>query len=134
MKRIKLIFLSTLLILSTIFLCACFPDFSTTNNDKKLLSRPATYSDVSVTQNQDFSLSNKFQLIPNTDISNLQITINFKDSNKKDIVSKTKTIGNVTKGKEYTFSFSITEFSLVESFKIAYWNYEVTGGTISYFA
>ncbi len=106
------------------------------NNDGvgKLLSRSARYSDVTITQSDEFTLTNKYRLVPHVDIDDLEITINFLDSSQKTIKTKTKTIGNVVKNGEYSFSFKMSEFSFSEITKISYWQYEVTGGTVEYFA
>lgn len=112
--------------------CASNPD----NKDgaSKLTSRSARYSDVTITQSDEFTLTNKYKLVPHTDIDNLEITIHFSDSSQKLVKTKTKYIGNVVKNGEYTFSFSYSDFSIQEIWKIEYWRYEVTGGTVQYFS
>lgn len=104
------------------------------NNDKKPLSRPANTSDISITMSDEISLSSIYKLKAYKDISNLQITMHFFDSKHTLIVSKIKIIGNVKEGQETTFKFGITDFSFSELWDMAFWNYEITGGTVSYFA
>lgn len=112
--------------------CANNPE--NTDGAGKLTSRSARYSDVSITQSDEFTLTTKFILVPQTDIDNLEVTIHFSDSSQRIIKSKTKTIGNVVRNGQYTFSFNYNEFSLQETLNIEYWRYEVTGGTVSYFS
>lgn len=112
--------------------CATNPE--NTDGTGKLTSRSARYSDVKITQSDEFTLTTKFILVPQTNIDNLEVTIHFSDSSQRIIKSKTKTIGNVVRNGQYTFSFSLNDFSLQETLNIEYWRYEVTGGTVSYFS
>ena len=106
---------------------------SHTDGNKNPLSRSAQKSDITITQSTNFSLSDTYKLTPNCDISNLQITMQFYNSSHNLVTSKIKTIGNVQQNTEYSFSFSLTEYSFSEILEIKYWNYSVTGGTVSYF-
>ena len=105
------------------------------NNDGTLnvTSRSANNSDISIDLSTEFSFNMNYELIPRTDIKNLQLTFTFMDSNKNTITTKTKNIGNVNEGTKYTVSISLTEFSLTEIFSIQYAKCNVTGGTVSYF-
>lgn len=88
-------------------------------------------SDIQLTQSDDISLSYQYTLIPNTDISGLELTFTFENETEKPITSKTKILGNVKKNQTYTFSFSVTEFSFSQLSEIRYWSCTVTGGTVS---
>lgn len=79
------------------------------------------------------SLGQDFVFTSNTDIKNLILKFSFYDSSRSLITSKTKTIGNTTKGTQYSVSFSITDFSFLDNFKINSVSIAVTGGTVSYF-
>lgn len=101
-------------------------------------SRSARNTDISVTCN-DFSieeilsLSMVFTVVPNQDIEDLEITIYFCDSSETELTSKTQRIGNLNKNQTCDASFSLTEFTLTQLYKIKAWRYEVTGGTVNYF-
>ncbi len=118
----------------TIFAIVRLVDRESGNSDRTLTSRPATYSDIKVTMSGDFSLSAIYYIKPYVDISNLQITMKFYKSNDELIVSKVKTIGNVSEGQEYSIKFGITDFTFSQLMDMTKWNYEVTGGTVSYFS
>ena len=109
--------------------CAVAPD----NSDRDLnpFNRLANNSDIQLTQSDDISLSYQYTLIPNTDISGLELTFTFENETEKPITSKTKILGNVKKNQTYTFSFSVTEFSFAQLSEIRYWSCTVTGGTVS---
>ena len=109
--------------------CAVAPD----NSDRDLnpFNRLANNSDIQLTQSDDISLSYQYTLIPNTDISGLELTFTFENETEKPITSKTKILGNVKKNQTYTFSFSVTEFSFSQLSEIRYWSCTVTGGTVS---
>ena len=103
------------------------------NNDgaTKLLSRSARDSDI--TYRIETELSVIIKIVPNTDIKDLQVTIYCSDKNDSLITSKTKSLGNVKEGGEYSVTIGLTEFTISEIFKIEYWRLRVTGGTVSYF-
>ncbi len=105
------------------------------NNDGTLniTSRSANNSDINIDLSTEFSFSMNYELIPKTDIKNLQLTFTFMDNNRNVITTKTKNVGNVTEGTKYTVTISLTEFSLTEIFNIQYAQCNVTGGTVSYF-
>lgn len=135
---------SAAIILAIIFGVSIFIDRQTqnhgdtpTNTDgqQTLTSRSARASDIEIMQNEDiFSLSAIYKVTPNVDINDLQVTIYFLDSSNNTVTTKVKIIGNVSANVEYSFSFKLSDFSVTEIFKIEYWRYEVTGGTVSYFS
>lgn len=81
--------------------------------------------------NNDFSLSINYKITPKKDITNLEITFKYLNSNKKVLTTKIKQIGNVKEGTQYTVNVSLSEFSLTEIFNINYVEAEVTRGTVS---
>lgn len=103
-----------------------------TDGELKLLSRSATNNDITITKNNDFSLSIRCYITPNEDINDLELTFRFLDSNSKVKTTKTKSVGNVTENTKYTITFSLTEFSFTEIFTINSYSVNVTGGTVSY--
>ncbi|MBO5327819.1 MAG: hypothetical protein J6B04_01445 [Clostridia bacterium] len=105
-----------------------------TDGQTELLSRSARYNDISIVTNQEFSLSVPFTLTAHTDIKNLQVTIYFLDESKDVVRTKNKYLGNVYNRQIYNFSFELSEFEISDLWTIEYWRYEVTGGTVSYFA
>lgn len=107
---------------------------SSSSNVPQLTSRSARNSDISIDVVDDFSLSNKYTLIANVDIKNLELKFTYYDKNRKILTTVNKSVGNVVKGGQYTVAVSLSEFSLMEVFKISYSQCEVIGGTVSYFA
>ena len=103
----------------------------TSDRDLNPFNRVANNSDIQLTQSDDISFSYQYTLIPNTDISGLELTFTFENEARKPITSKTKVLGNVKKHQTYTFSFSFTEFSFSQLSDIEYWSCTVTGGTVS---
>lgn len=101
------------------------------NTETSLTTRAATINDISMDLNNDFSLSINYKITPKKDITNLEITFKYLDSNKKVLTTKIKQIGNVKEGTQYTVNVSLSEFSLTEIFNINYVEAEVTRGTVS---
>lgn len=104
-----------------------------TDGVMKLLSRSARDSDISYNFSDELSLGITYKIVPDTDIKDLQVTIYCSDKNDSLITSKTKAVGNVKAGVEYSVTISISEFTFSEMFKIEYYRLRVTGGTVSYF-
>ena len=101
------------------------------NTETSLTTRAATINDISMDLNNDFSLSINYKITPKKDITNLEITFKYLNSNKKILTTKIKQIGNVKEGTQYTVNVSLSEFSLKEIFNINYVEAEVTRGTVS---
>ncbi len=101
------------------------------NTETSLTTRAATINDISMDLNNDFSLSINYKITPKKDITNLEITFKYLNSNKKVLTTKIKQIGNVKEGTQYTVNVSLSEFSLTEIFNINYVEAEVTRGTVS---
>lgn len=123
LNRILLILLTLALILLT---CAC-------TDSPQLFSRDATNADIYIDLQQEFSLNIKYQMTPNVDIKGLELTFTFSDKNRQVLTTKTKYVGDVTKGGQYTISISLTEFNLIDILKIENSSCTVTKGTVSYF-
>ena len=104
-----------------------------TDGATKLLSRSARDSDISYNFSDELLLGITYKIVPDTDIKDLQVTIYCSDKNDSLITSKTKAVGNVKTGVEYSVTISISEFTFSEMFKIEYYRLRVTGGTVSYF-
>lgn len=108
---------------------------SNTDGNNHLLKRSATRNDIVVDSDTNLaSMGAKYKVIPQIDIENLQITVNYLDENKRILVSKVKNLGNVTKGEKIEFTISIVDISLSDAWNTRYESIAVTGGTVSYFA
>ena len=100
-----------------------------------LFSRSANINDVIIDYDLDLAnLGVKYIVMPQTDISNLQITINFLDKNKKVLTSKVENLGNVKQGVKVSSSISLFDLGLSVAWNTEYNSFAVTGGTVSYFA
>lgn len=111
------------------------PNKNNTNKDTtpKLFTRNARNSDIDININEDFSLSISCIITPNVNIDNLQIKFTFVDKNKSTITTKNKVMGNVSSDTDYSVTFSLSEFTVTEFFKLYSMSAEVIGGTVSYF-
>lgn len=104
------------------------------NNDKsQLLNRKANNNDIEIENDEKLSLSINIILMPKSDIQNLQLTFQFYDKNDILLDTKTKIVGNVLKNKQYTITFSLSEFSFSSILYIHHYTCGVSGGTVSYF-
>ncbi len=105
------------------------------DGDTKLLHRSARTDDIVVDTDLDLaSLGEKFIILPQTDIEDLEITINFLDGDKKFLDSYVKTLGNVKSGVQVSFSISLFDLGLSVAWNTKYSSVIVTGGTVSYFS
>ncbi|MBD5584266.1 MAG: hypothetical protein HDQ88_04230 [Clostridia bacterium] len=115
-----------------------------TNNDgaTKLLSRTARTSDIRVSE-KDISFSPlgvTYSVIPTSDIDGLEIKVKVYNSSKSISADKTVYLGTVQKSVEQTFVYSLSDLNITISTLASwltndfYWSYDVTGGTVSYFA
>lgn len=128
----KIILIITLIIIGILLTGKLINDRIINNNtETSLTTRAATINDISMDLNNDFSLSINYKITPKKDITNLEITFKYLNSNKKVLTTKIKQIGNVKEGTQYTVNVSLSEFSLTEIFNINYVEAEVTRGTVS---
>lgn len=125
-----------LVIVFIVFAVSKVIDASSPNSDgkKELTSRSARNSDLEIESSEDFSLSIDFNVTPECDIDDLELTFSFYDKNKDVLTTKVKNVGNVKEGVEYSISFSLSEFSFSNMFTIESVSCSVTGGTVSYLA
>lgn len=108
---------------------------TTTTITPKLFTRDANSGDIVVDSELDFSsLGAKFVITPQRDIDGLKIEINFLDKNKETLYTKKKTLGNVTKGVQVSFSISLFDLDITTVFKTEYTSISVTAGTVSWFS
>ena len=70
-------------------------------------------------------------MIPYVDIDDLELQFKYYDNDKNLITTKTKSVGNVKEGNQYTVSVSLTEFNFFDLFKINYTSVSVINGTVS---
>lgn len=97
-----------------------------------------TYRDANngdISGDWDSSLfDQKFVFIPKYNISNLEFTFLIKNKNDQVIKTITKTIGNVTKGQQYTVTLTTTDLGDLGTMWNARTTYlEVTGGRVALF-
>ncbi len=105
-----------------------------TTQTPQLFTREARDSDVSISLNDKFSLSMDYTLTADVDITGLEVTFTFADSDYVVLTTVTKYVGNVEAGTKYNITVSLTDFSVWDIFKISYSRSSVTGGRVSYFA
>ncbi len=96
-------------------------------------SRSATNNDIYIDLSEEISLSITYEIVPQVDIKNLEITFKYHTKENKVLSTKIKNIGNVKKGINYPVSVSLGEFSFLDIFKINSTSANVTGGTVSIF-
>ena len=105
------------------------------NGNNKLFSRSANNGDIIIDSDLDLSsFGMKCVVSPQRDITNLELTIEFLDSNENVLTTKVKSLGNVKKGAQVSFSISIVELGLSATWKTHYARVAVSGGTVSYFS
>ena len=106
------------------------------NKDGGLLTRAARTSDISFDDGTDISitLSAVLYFTPSVDIDDLQITLNFRDSNRNILSTQVKDVGDVQEGGRYSISYSLSDLGLSVILNCKTVSWTVTGGTVSYFA
>lgn len=125
---IRLIFIVAViitLIFGILKTVSCITTPNNTDNDLNPFNRLANNSDITITQS-DTPFSYQFKLVAHEDISELEVTISFSDSQKV-FTSQTEYVGSIKKNQ--TYNFSISKFESTTS--PVYWNCEVTSGTVS---
>lgn len=118
----NLIFATIILILTLLILTGC---------ETKILTRKATMNDINIDTSQELSLNVNYIMIPYSDIDNLELKFQYYDKDRKLVTTKTKTIGNIKEGTQYTISISFTEFNFFDLFKINYTSVSIVNGTVS---
>lgn len=105
------------------------------DGDTKLFHRSARTSDITMDSNLDLaSFGGKYVILPQTDIEDLEITINYLDNDRKILDSIVKRLGDVKQGVQVSFSVSLFDLGLSVAWNTKYETYAVTGGTVSYFS
>lgn len=97
----------------------------------KILTRQATINDINIDTSQEISFNINYVMIPYVDIDDLELQFKYYDNDKNLITTKTKSVGNVKEGNQYTVSVSLTEFNFFDLFKINYTSVSVINGTVS---
>lgn len=127
MKKIiiisSLITIFFLLSLTGCNLIACNPERNETYS-KKITTR-----DVIVEMQSD-NLYFGFKIRPTTDVENLMITIGFYDKNDFPVGARTKKLGKVISGNEYSVEFGSNDFTTKELSAISKWKFLEADGTI----
>ncbi|MCM1297049.1 MAG: hypothetical protein NC311_16035 [Muribaculaceae bacterium] len=133
------ILLLAIIIGGTVFIVKCtnkkyFDSDANSDGNPILLNRAATVNDFEFEQSFEATLTNlkdSYILIPKSDIKNLKLTLKYYDSSNNLVCTHTSEVGDATKNHSYTVSVSHT---LTDLFKIAKYQYTVSGGTVSYFS
>ena len=117
----------------TIFLImfSVFSVFGCNSNDKDYYIRRPTHTDVRIEQDPSGLLSMKFLVIPQKDIVDLCVSFSFFDSNNKPIIKKTKQMGDVIKGNQYTIQLPLSEFTASQLLKISRYKTQFFRGIIT---
>ena len=118
-KKLMLILIS---VISLLLLTGC---------ETKILTREATINDINLDTSQELSLNVQYIMIPYTDINDLELKFKYYDKNHKLVTTKTKSIGNVKEGTQYSISINFGEFNFFDLFKISYTSVSVINGTVS---
>lgn len=80
------------------------------------------------------SFGAKYTITPQSDINNLVIELGFFDSNKNELCTQEKTIGNVKKGVQVSFSVSLLDISLSTAWNTRYVSCRVVDGRVPFFS
>lgn len=139
LKFLGVIFLIVLIIGGVVFIGKCaykkYGDSNAnTDGNPILLTRAATVRDISVEQTVKADillLKDTYIVVPNVDIKNLILMIEFYDSSESLIYTDTHNLGDVVKSQSYTVTVS---HSLSGIMRISKYSYVVKGGTVSYFS
>ena len=117
------------------------PTFTGKNNHSnnlttpQLFSRAATSKDIIVNLREDIALSANYEITPNVDIEDLQLTFKFYNDDNRLLDTIVKNVGNVSEGTVYTVSISFDELGgIFAVLDISYSRTSVSGGTVSYFS
>lgn len=101
----------------------------------QLFSRDADNGDITVDVKEELAFSFNYEVTPNVDIENLQLTFNFYNDDSRLLDTIVKNVGNVSEETVYTVSISFDELGgIFAVLDISYSRTSVSGGTVSYFA
>lgn len=99
------------------------------------LTRAATWQDIDVNEIESISdalvAKRRFNIVPKVDITNLTVTITFRDKDEKKLKNCSQSFGNVIKNSTYIMT---CEFEFIQSLKIGTYQANVSTGEVSYFA
>ena len=118
-KKLMLILIT---VISLLLLTGC---------ETKILTREATINDINIDTSQELSLNVQYIMIPYTDINDLELKFKYYDKNHKLVTTKTKSIGNVKEGTQYSISINFGEFNFFDLSKISYTSVSVINGTVT---
>lgn len=92
-------------------------------------SKEITTRDV-IVEIQSSNLYFGFKVRPQIDVEYLKITIGFYDKNNFPVGARTKKLGKVISGNEYSIEFGSNDFTTKELFAISKWKFLEADGTI----
>ncbi len=92
-------------------------------------SKKITTRDV-IVEMQSNNLYFRFKVRPQIDVEDLMITISFYDKNNFPVGARTKKLGKVISGNEYSIEFGSNDFTTKELFAISKWKFLDANGTI----
>lgn len=125
MKRFISLCMTTILIfcLTGCSLIGCNPE----RNEE--YTREVKNNEV-IVEMQSNTLYFEFKVRPQINIDDLQITIAFYDKNNFPVGARTKDLGKVVAGNEYSIQFNSSDFTTKEMFAISKWKYLRARGTV----
>lgn len=142
LKFIFIVILLAVIIFGALKILDCATNKTNQDGATQPFSRTARRSDILI-QEKNISFNPvgvNYALTSNVDISNLKVKVSVFNSSESIKAEKTFFIGDVKKTIEENFVYSISDLNISLSNLTDwlkndfYWNYEVVGGTVSYFA
>lgn len=101
------------------------------NSNPNLFERKATVQDITLQESYSFPVSVKYTITPKADIEDLEIKIDFLTSSGELLGTQYLEIGDVSSGRHYTKTMSITQLSASEALLAKKCRWSVSRGTIS---
>ena len=112
-----------LLIFACLTMAGCNPERN------KSYSKEITTRDIKIEKVSN-SLYFSFKVRPQVDVNHLMITIAFYDKNEYPVGARTKKLGKVLAGQEYTIEFNENDFTLTEMLAIYKYKFIEADGTL----
>lgn len=92
--------------------------------------RSANDNDITVESNLDLAgVGAQYKINPKADIDNLVVRVTFMDKNRDEVTYIVKSLGNVEKDEQVSFTVSIFDLG-VEAIRIVYERVAVVGGIV----
>lgn len=112
-----------------------FPENNSQESIGTLTTRNANNSDLTIALYKESMFEREYSVVPNADIRQLVITVQYFNEDDEYLASKTIQLGNVVEGNQYFYT--LTPFydlpSFTDAFDTLKIRYGVSGGVISIF-